>query len=450
MTLIAERPAPSAPRPFQFPAFTRTTLPNGLTLIVCDLPGRPLGTATLCLDAGAFVEDPARAGVALLTARALQEGTRVRDAAAFADAIEGLGADLSTATSTETMLASVRAPVSRLSSALSLLAEAVVTPAFPAANVERLRNERLAQISQEREVPASRAMEDFAATVYTAATPYSRPLGGTAQTVAAIDRDAIAAHRATHGVPTRATLIIAGDLRGLDIEADAAAAFGAWEGSAAAAPQPEVTEALAGRTVRIIDRPGSVQSNIVIGHAGVARSAPDHTALEVVEHIFGGSFGCRLNTRLREEKGYTYGARGGFDFRRHGGPFWCYAPVEASVTAPAALDMVELLTQIAADGITDEELMRARAELSGGFALRFETAEAVANGIVEMTTYGLPDDTFDTYDARLQAVTVGDATAAARARIHPDRLAIVVVGDAATIAEPLRDAGLGTVTVLSD
>lgn len=448
MTLVAERPAPVEARPFRFPAFTRTSLPNGLTLIVCDLPGRPLGTASLLLEAGAFVEDPTHAGVALLMARALQEGTTRRDATAFADAVEALGADLSTSTSSELLHAAVRAPVSRLADALTLLAEAVVTPAFPDANVDRLRAQRLSQIAQEREVPGQRALETFLAKTYTPESPYARPLGGTAESVAGIGRDAIAAHHAANIVPSGSTLIVAGDLGGIDVDAAVAAAFGDWSGAPTRAAEAVVASASDARAITVVHRPGSVQSNLVIGHVGLPRSTPDHTALEIVEQVYGGSFGCRLNTRLREEKGYTYGARGMFDFRRHAGPFYSFASVETTVTAPAVADTVEIIATVADHGVTQDEIDYARGELAGGFALRFETAEAVANGIGEIVTYGLDDDTFDTYEARLAAVTVDDAARVAKAHIHADRLQIVVVGDADQVAGPLEATGLGPVTVV--
>lgn len=448
MTLVAERPSPTAPRPFSFPQFTRTTLPNGLTVIICDLPGRPLGTASLQLEAGAFYEDAARAGVAVLASRALQEGTARRDATAFADAVEALGADLSTASSFEKIVAAVRAPMSRLTDALAMLAEAVVTPAFPEANIDRLRAQRLGQIAQEREVAAQRAYDTFVTKIYTPDSPYARSIGGTEETVGAIGRSEIFAHHAAHVVPSRATLIIAGDLNGLDMTLEAEAAFGAWIGANGAPPMASVQGGPTSPSITIVDRPGSVQSNIIIGHIGLARSTPDHTPLEIVEQVYGGSFGCRLNTRLREEKGYTYGAGGQFEFRKHPGPFMSAAPVETSVTAPAVVDTVEILRDVAANGITEDEIAYARGELAGGFALRFETAEAVASGIAEITTYGLPDDTFDTYEARLAAVTVEDAARVAKAHIRPDELQIVVVGDASQVAGPLEATGLGPVTVV--
>lgn len=448
MTLVAERPAPTEPRPFRFPGFKRIRFPNGLTLIICDLPGRPLGTAALMLEAGAFVEDPEVSGVALLTARALQEGTARRDATAFADAVEALGADLATQTSYEKLHATVRAPVSRLADALAMLAEAVITPAFPEANIDRLRTQRLSQIAQQREVASARAFETFMAKIYTPTTPYARPLGGTEDSVAQIDRDAIVAHHSSKVVPSRGTLIVAGDLSGIDMLAAAEESFGGWIGASGDVPTALVEDGATGPSITIVDRPGSVQSNLVIGHIGLARSTPDHTALEIVEQVYGGSFGCRLNTRLREEKGYTYGARGQFDFRRHPGPFLSAAPVETSVTAPAVADTVDLLCELVADGLTQDEIIYARGELSGGFALRFETADAVASGIAEIEMYDLPDDTFDTYEARLAAITVEDTARVAKAHIHPEALQIVVVGDAEQISGPLEETGLGPVTVV--
>ena len=202
--------------------------------------------------------------------------------------------------------------------------------------------------------------------------------------------------------------------------------------------------------MRIIDRPGSVQSNIVIGHAGVPRLVADHTALEIVEHIYGGSFGCRLNTRLREEKGYTYGAGAGFDMRRGAGPFVARAAVNTEVTVPAILDMLGELDRIRDTDVEAAELGAARDYLVGVFPLRFETAGAVVGAISGLAVHELELDELVGYRGRIEAVDLGAVAEAARSHLHVDAAAIVLVGDADAFGDALEAAGLGSIVIERD
>jgi zinc protease len=270
--------------------------------------------------------------------------------------------------------------------------------------------------------------------------------------VATLDRDKVAAAWARWFDPGRATLIVGGDLSGIDVPGLAGQLFGAWTRHANAAIPGDVPAASAvrDRFVRVIHRPGSVQTEVRIGHPGVPRRIPDFHALSVMSAILGGLFNSRLNMRLREEKGYTYGASAGFDLRRFSGPFGARAAVNTEVTVPAIVDTLAELERIRETPVSADELRAARDFLVGIFPLRFETPSAVVGALAGLVTHDLPDDELNRYRPAIEAVTVDDVLAAARARIDPGRVAVVLVGDADRFGAELEAAGLGRVVVERD
>jgi zinc protease len=201
--------------------------------------------------------------------------------------------------------------------------------------------------------------------------------------------------------------------------------------------------------VTLVSRPGSVQSSILVGHVGLPRLIPDYFAVTAMVNILGGLFSSRLNLKLREEKGYTYGVRAWFDFRRQAGPFGAGTAVATQVTVEAIADTIDEIRRLHDDGVTSEEVELAKDYLVGIFPLAFETPEAISQAIVRILVYGLPEDYYQTYRQMMQAVTVEEASRAAKDRLRPDRMAIVVVGDA-ELEGPLKEAGFGPVTVTED
>ena len=317
--VVAERPAPGAPRSYEFPPVTRRQLPNGLSILIVDLPGRPLVSASMVVVGGAAEEPADQAGATVLAARALTEGTERYEAIALVEASERLGASLHAESGWDTLSVSVDVPSDRLAAALDLVAEVLLHPTFPGPEVERLRDERLNDLLQAQADPRRRVEEAFVGTIYASSSPYHRPSGGTRETVEGLASDQLRAvyRRMLH--PARATLIVGGDLGAQDVVGMVERLFGAWDGSGATAAASATiadTGTSVGRLVRVIHRPGSVQTEIRVGHRGVPRRIPDFHAVSVMGAILGGLFNSRLNMKLREEKGYTYGAGAGFDMRR--------------------------------------------------------------------------------------------------------------------------------------
>jgi predicted Zn-dependent peptidase len=389
-------------------------------------------------------------GVALLVARALSEGTVDRDAYAFAVAGERLGAGWRADVDWDSLRCGFEVPAGELPAAAELLAEAVREPRFDTPTLDRVRDERLDELRLDLSQPGPRAAAAFAAAVFTADSRYSRPDGGDVRSVSGINSDDVRAFHATRFAPGTATLIVAGDLSGTDIDALGRTVFDGWKGPQPEAPRPAVSANGGDRRIVLVDRPGSVQSMLYVGHDAPARRTPDYVPMTTMALALGGMFNSRLNYRLREDKGYTYGAFGGFDCRRDGGVFVARTAVQSEVTAPALTDLITELTLMHDEGLTAEELERARSYRAGIFPINFAGPGAVASGLGELVVHGHPDDHFDRLRAQILAVTTEEVNVAAGARIRPDDLVAVVVGDAATIAEDLRATGIGPVEVVKD
>ena len=450
--IVAERPTPGTPRPYDFPTVERSRLSNGLSLVIADLPGRPLVSASLVIRNGAVDEPDADGGATVLAARALTEGTERYDAIALVEASERLGASIHADAGWDAMSVGVDVPAARLEPAMELLAEVALRPTFPDSEVERLRDERLNDLLQAEADPRRRADEAFAATIYTGGSAYHRPSGGRRETVQDLDTGRLRAAYRRGLDPARATLVVGGDLTGIDVPSIADRLFGGWGAQFGATSTGTIVaeSAVRERFVRVIHRPGSVQTEIRIGHVGVPRRIPDYHALSVTGAILGGLFNSRLNTKLREEKGYTYGAGAGFDLRRGPGPFAARAAVNTDVTVPAVLDTVAELERIRSTAVTPAELTSARDFLVGVFPLRFETAGAIVGALAGLAIHDLPDDELARYRAGIEAVDADAVLEAAEAHIRPDAAAIVLVGDADAFASDLESAGLGRVVVERD
>jgi predicted Zn-dependent peptidase len=449
--VVADRPSPGTPRPYEFPTVAEHHLDNGLRVLVADLPGRPLVSATLVLRNGAVDEPPAEAGATVLAARSLSEGTERYDAIGLIEASERLGASIHADAGWDAFSASLDVPADRLPQALELLAELLLRPTFPAHEVGRLRDERLNDILQAKADPRRRAEEAFVNTIYAPSAPYHRPSGGTQDSVEGLTPEILRVAWSRGLDPSRATLVVGGDLTGLDVPAVAARLFGdRWPAGTATAPGSiDDSASSAGRLVRVVHRPGSVQTEIRIGHRGLPRRIDDFHALSVMGAILGGLFNSRLNMKLREEKGYTYGAGAGFELRRGAGPFAARAAVNTEVTVPAIVDTLAELTRMRETSVEPSELTAARDFLIGVFPLRFETASAVVGSLAGLVVHGLPVDELIGYRGRIEAVDTA-AVLAAAAHIDVQRASIVLVGDVDAFGPALEAADLGRLVIEPD
>jgi zinc protease len=440
-------PEPGPVRAFEFPVVERRRLPNRLALLTARHGDLPLVTARLLVDAGAATEPATHAGIAQLTARALEAGTATRDAGRLAWELELLGASLEAHAGWDAAHLELTVPRERLEPALELLADVVCRPGFPDDEVGRMRDEQRAEILQRRKEPRALAGDMAARFIFAEGVPYARPVIGSDETVARLGAGDVAAHHRSAYGPGAAALILTGDVDGAAVEPIVARHFGAWDASPAPAPAVHVEAGVGETTVFVVDRPGAVQSEIRIGHVGVARDHPDFFALEVMNTLLGGAFTSRLNMNLRERNGFTYGARSGFSFRRLPGPFLVQAAVATNVTAAAVREALREIHGLRGDGPTDAEVEAARDYLTGVLPLTLQTTEQLAARVAALVVHQLPDDYFQHYRDGIAAVSSAQAHAAARDHIHPDRMAIVVVGAADQVAPALEELALGPVRI---
>ena len=448
--MTADRPLPGESRPYAFPRFERRTLSNGLGLVIAPLPKLPVVTLLALADAGAVTDRPGEEGLAVLTARMLSEGAGGRDGAALAEDVERLGTAIDASADWDAALVRLTVLSSRLPEAMALLGDVLMAPALPARDVERLKAERLAELLQLRAEPRGLADETLDRVVYAAGARYALPAGGTEQSVSSLTPELVAGCYAARYHPAAVTLVIAGDAGTTAVERLAETTFGKWRGVTRceiASPDRGTPD---GRRVHLVTKPGAPQSELRIGHAGIPRTHPDYFPVVVMNAILGGLFSSRINLNLREVHGYTYGAHSGFDWRRWAGPFAAETAVQQDVTADAVREVLLEIDRIRESPVAPSELSLATSYLDGVFPIRFETTDAVATALANLVLYGLPGDYYDSYRANVRAVTAERVLGAARAHLHPDRLQLVVVGDADLVRAPLERMAIGPVTVADD
>ncbi|WP_424215367.1 M16 family metallopeptidase [Streptomyces sp. BI20] len=450
------RPTGGQPRPWAFPAPERGTLPNGLTVLRCHRPGQQVVAVEIHVEAPLDAEPAGLDGVATITARALSEGTDKRSAEDFAAELERCGATLDAHADHAGLRVSLEVPASRLAKALGLVAEALRAPAFADAEVSRLVRNRLDEIPHEQANPQRRAAKQLSFELFPAESRMSRPRQGTEETVGRIDAAAVRAFHEAHVRPTHSTAVVVGDLTGIDLDAVLAESLGAWTGGPAVAREvPPVTADDTGRVV-IVDRPGAVQTQLLIGRIGPDRHDRVWAAQVLGTYCLGGTLTSRLDRVLREEKGYTYGVRSfgqvlrSTEDGRGASMLAISGSVDTPNTGPALADLWQVLRTLAEGGLTDAERDVAVQNLVGVAPLKFETAASVAGTLADQVEQRLPDDFQAHLYARLAETGTVEATAAVVAAFPVDRLVTVLVGDAAQIEGPVRELGIGEVTVVAN
>jgi len=378
----------------------------------------------------------------------LDEGAGSRNALEIADAVDYLGAELSTTGTPDATFVDLHVPVARLADALPIMADVVARPTFPEAELNRLREERLASLLEMQDDPEQLIQVAFPRLVFGPQHRYGTAGIGTATSLKGITVGDLKAFHAANLSPSNAVLVVAGDVTADGVVTQLEQAFGAWKGTAAAAPPPALNApAAAARRVYLIDKPGAAQSQIRIGSAGVPRSTPDYFALRVLNTALGEAFTSRLNTNLREVHGYAYGASSRFDMRLSAGPFYATAGVQTDKTGESLKEFFNELARIH-DVMPADELEKAKNYLALLLPRSFETTRGTANALAQAWIYSLPADYYTTFADRVRAVTAADVKRVADKYIVPDKLAVVIVGDRKAIEASVKALNLGPMTVI--
>jgi predicted Zn-dependent peptidase len=441
VTLIATRPDSGSPRPYAFPAIQRVTVGGG-TVIAAHLPGQLLASALLLLDASAARESEGREGTATVLAKSLEEGTRKRDSAAYALALESLGAEWAPSVDWDAFRIGMSAPVSQLAGALRLTAEAARLPRLDPADVNRVRDDEVTALRMDWAQPGPRADAALRADLFGAAERFGRPLHGDPASVAAVTADDVLAFH-QQWMLRPGVLLVAADLDSLDLHELGEAAFAGTSGDPLPVEPPLAVPVRGERRTILVDRPGSVQSTLRIGHRAPERATPDYVAMTLAATVLGGAFTSRLNHLIREVKGYSYGIRGSYAMTRRFGRFEVAAGVQTAVTVPAVTDTLGEIARTQLDGVTEEELAVARSWRAGQLSVEMQTPGSIVSALSTLVVHGLPDDYHATLRRDYVEATVEQVSAAAAAHLHPEGLTLVIEGDAAVIRDELTAADIG-------
>jgi zinc protease len=439
-------PAPS----LKLPAIQKQKLSNGLAVWIVEHHEVPLAQINLIVRSGSAADPIGKFGVGNLAAAMLDEGAGSRSALDLADALEFLGANLSTTSSFDYSAIRMSVPVSKLGEALPLMGDVALRPTFPSSELERLRKERLTALLQARDNPGALIQIAFPRIVYGPTHRYGTSANGLPPAIEALTVADLQSFYRAHYRPDNATLLVVGDVRPATIMPSLEKTFGSWKAEGMAALVAEVPNApqLKSRQIYIVDKPEAAQSQVRIGWVGVPRSTPDYAALQVLNTILGGSFTSRLNQNLREKNGYAYGAASVFDTRLSAGPFYSSANVQTDKTGDALKEFFNELNGML-EPVPAEELNKAKNYVALGFPGEFETTGDLARKLEELVAYNLPDDTFTNFVAAVSRVTAADLQRLAARYIQPDKMAVVVVGDRKVIEGPIRQLNLGPVNFVT-
>jgi zinc protease len=440
----AKPPGPGPDPKLSLPSPQKFQLANGLTVLLHEQHNLPIVSANLVVLSGSETNPSERPGLAAFTADMLDEGTQRRSALQIAEDMAQIGATLGTGSSSDSSSVAVRTLKNNVDTAFEVFSDVVLHPAFAANEIERIRNDRLTQLRQQRDNPNAIASRVFNQVVYGAKHPYGYIELGTNESLQAISRDDLVNFWKAGYVPQNAALVVAGDISQSEIKALAEKYFGQWQGKAGKASTPAVDSKVERRVV-VVDRGKSPQTALRIGEIGVPRATPDYVPIEVMNTALGGLFSSRINMNLREKNGYTYGAGSAFAFRRGPGPFLVGTGVRTDVTAPAVREIFTELRRMRTEPVSVQELALAKDSFERSLPGQFETTPQAAASFAQLFVYNLPLDYYSSLPAKIQTVTAAEVQRVAGKYLTPEKMVVVAVGDRSQIEPELKKLDLGPV-----
>jgi zinc protease len=436
-------PPPAREAPIVQPgSLQRAALDSGLQVLVLEDRRLPRAVLGVTFRRGASSEPLEHAGLASFTAELMKRGAGHRDALAFAEYVDEIGASFGVSAGWDSLTVGVAGLSRDLDRLFAILADAVMAPRFEPAEAERARSEQLAAIVRAKDDPGTLASWHAAAAVYPGHR-FGSPLSGTAESVERLDAEVARTFHAQLSLPNNAILFASGDVSAADILERVRAAFADWQpGTIPEVGPPPPARAPEAREIVIVDRPDLVQARIAIYHEGIARTDADRIATSLMNSVIGGGgFSSRLMGVLRSDEGLTYGVYSHYSLRRYPGPFRVSTFTRVSEVRRTLDLLLAELERGRSEPPSDAELIDARALAVGRFSMGLETSAAVMDGLVDLEVHDLPEDSLDTYRARVRAVTAQQVAQAALDHLHPDRAAIVLVGPADQLEPQVADLG---------
>ncbi len=440
-------PAPDV----KFPKLQRATLSNGLKVVLAERHAVPVVYFNLLIDAGYAADQFGLPGTASLAMDMLDEGTKTRDALQISEELALLGAWLGAGSGLDMSTVYLSALKENLDASLDIFADVILNPSFPEKEFVRLQKQRLARIKQEKASPFQMALRVFPRFLYGEGHAYGNPFtgSGTEESVNKLTTKDLVKFHQTWFKPNNATLVVVGDTRLSEITPKLEKLFATWKPGNVPKKNISAVEHQAKSTIYLIDKPGSPQSVILAGHIAPPKADADDLSMSMLNSILGGTFTSRINMNLREDKHWSYGAGSVIVSARGNRPFIAYTSIQGDKTKESIMEIKKELADIlSARPATPEELDKVLQNEILGLPGSWETINAVANLIVEMITYGLPDDYYQTYPAKLRNLKLTDISRAAKKLLRPEQVVWIVVGDRAKVEPALNELGFGEVKLI--
>jgi zinc protease len=441
-------PKPGANPKFALPAIQKQKLSNGLEVWMVRQTELPIVSMNMVFKSGGTFEPAEKSGVASMTANLLDSGTRNRSALDISNQLQAIGANVNAGSGWDSANVSMQTLTRNLDQALDIYADVIVNPVFPERELENVRRRSIVGFAQRKSNPNAISGVVYDRILYGTQHPYGRQLSGNENTIKALTRNDLVSYYEANYRPNNAVLIVVGDVDGKTLLPKLEKAFAGWKpGTVPSGSLPNI-QPMQKTAIYLVDRPNAAQSVVSIGHVGVDRNSPDFFPLQVMNSILGGQFTSRINLNLREDKGYTYGARSSFSMRRGAGPFTASSDVQTAVTKESVAEFMKELTGIrGAVPVTQKELEYSKQSLIRRYPSAFETVGQISGQLSNLVIYGLPDSYFNDYISKINAVTLADVNRVANKYLTPDKMAIVVVGDRKVIEPGLKQLGYDIVVL---
>jgi zinc protease len=431
----------------ELPPIEKTTLDNGLQVIVIEHHELPVVAFRLVLKSGSTYDPPGKAGLANLTAGLLRKGTRTKTATQIAEEIDFVGGSLGAGSGFDATYATCQVLSKHFDVGLELLSDIILHPTFQQEEIERLRKQTLAAIKQQKEDPNSVAAENFREFVF-GDHPYGQPPEGTEESMVTITRDDIVDFHQKYYVSNNAILAVVGDVKPDEAKKKVEAKLGGWRG--AQIPPPHIAEPppIQGHQILLVDKPDLTQTYIRLGHLGIQKKNSNYFAIKVMNYILGGGgFSSRLVDEIRVKRGLTYDIYCSFDAFKMRGAYEVETFTRNDSTAAAITTIFEQIERIRNEGITDKELEETKSFYTGYFPLQFETPSQIATQILNVELYDLGEDYLKNYRNNINAVSKQDVLRVAKKYLDPENMKLVVVSKADEVKSYLEP--LGEVKVIS-
>ncbi len=439
-------PSPKPASALSLPIPQKFRLRNGLSVFLIEQHSLPVVSANVITLSGSDRNPADQPGLASFTAEMLDEGTGKRSPLEIAADADQIGATVSTGSSTDLSYIATRTLKKNVDAAFELVSDILLNPSFSAAEIDRIRNDRLTHILQQKDNPGVLGIKVFFDAVYGSSHPYGYTDVGTEQSNQVVTRDHLMSFYQAGYFAANSALVVAGDMTESEIHSLAEKYFGQWIETGSIAQFPAV-RANAPRRIVIVEKSDAPQTVLRIGHIGVPRSSPDYVAIDVMNTALGGLFSSRINLNLREKHGFTYGASSAFVFRRGPGPFLVGTSVRTDVTARAVVEIFREIERIRENEITAEELSTAKDSISRSLPGLFETTPEAASSIGQLFVHDLPLGYYHELPEQIRKISASEVQRVAREYLKPEETVIVAVGDRGRIEPELAKLNLGPIEI---